>query len=89
MRGKKAMVALAGALAIALVAAAGSYAGGERRGATELKIGFSGALSGPYAAYDAPLLNGMKFAAKEINAKGGLNGITIKIVSKDNKGDQT
>ena len=31
----------------------------------------------------------MKFAAKEINAKGGLGGYTIKIVSKDNKGDQT
>ena len=31
----------------------------------------------------------MKFAAKEINAKGGLGGYTIKIVAKDNKGDQT
>ena len=89
MRGKKAMAAITGAVAIALVAAAGSYAGGDRAAATELKIGFSGALSGPYAAYDVPLLNGMKFAAKEINAKGGINGITIKIVCKDNKGDQT
>jgi len=31
----------------------------------------------------------MKFAAKEINAKGGMGGYTIKIVAKDNKGDQT
>ena len=68
-------------------AAAAQPAGGRRT--TELTIGFSGALSGAYAAYDAPLLNGMKFAAKEINAKGGLGGYKVKIVSKDNKGDQT
>ena len=43
----------------------------SRASATELKIGFSGALSGAYAAYDVPLLNGMEFAAKEINAEGG------------------
>ena len=53
-----------------------------------VKIGFSGALSGPYAAYDVPLLNGMDFAAKEINAKGGIDGYKVEIVSKDNKGDQ-
>src|SRR3954451_12838483 len=90
MRGKHALLAITGGLAIALTVAGGSY--GDRPAAkstTELKIGFSGALSGAYAAYDAPLLNGMKFAAKEINAKGGIGGYTIKIVSKDNKGDQT
>ena len=53
-----------------------------------VKIGFSGALSGPYAAYDVPLKNGMDFAAKEINAKGGIDGYKVEIVSKDNKGDQ-
>jgi branched-chain amino acid transport system substrate-binding protein len=94
MRRKQALLASAAGVAVALVAAAGSYANqpagsGRAGGTTELKIGFSGALSGAYAAYDAPLLNGMKFAAKEINAKGGLGGFTIKIVSKDNKGDQT
>ena len=30
----------------------------------------------------------MKFAAKEINAKGGIDGYKVEIVSKDNKGDQ-
>ncbi|MDX6541609.1 MAG: branched-chain amino acid transport system substrate-binding protein [Gaiellales bacterium] len=90
MRGKHALVAMAGGVVIALTVAGGGWASQpSSRKATELKIGFSAALSGPYAAYDAPLLNGMKFAAKEINAKGGLGGFTIKIVSKDNKGDQT
>jgi branched-chain amino acid transport system substrate-binding protein len=59
-------------------------AGGE---ALNLRIGISAALSGPYAAYDVPLLNGMEFAAQEINAAGG--PVTVEIVSKDNKGDQT
>ena len=34
-----------------------------------LRIGFSGALEGPYAAYDATLLKGMEYAAKKINAR--------------------
>lgn len=57
-------------------------------GGETVRIGFSGALSGPYAAYDVPLLNGMKFAAQEINDQGGIDGYKVEIVSKDNKGDQ-
>jgi branched-chain amino acid transport system substrate-binding protein len=62
----------------------GGAAGGEQ---LTLTIGFSAALSGAYAAYDVPLLNGMEFAAEQINAAGG--PVTVEIVSKDNKGDQT
>ena len=54
-----------------------------------LRIGISAALTGPYAAYDQPLLNGMEMAAKQISAQGGIDGITVEIVSKDNKGDQS
>ena len=54
-----------------------------------VKIGFSGALSGPYAAYDAPLLAGMEFAADQIDADGGIDGYTAEVISKDNKGEQT
>lgn len=87
------------ALAVALMcglAACGSdeeetAAGGSSEGGGDktVRIGFSGALSGSYAGYDAPLLKGMEFAAKEINAKGGTDGYKVEIVSKDNKGDQT
>ena len=65
---------------------AGTGAGGQE---LTLTIGFSGALSGPYAAYDQPLLNGMEMAAKQIEADGGYKGVHVKIVSKDNKDDQT
>ena len=62
----------------------GGAAGGEQ---LTLRLGISAALSGGYAAYDVPLLNGMEFAAEQINAAGG--PVTVEIVSKDNKGDQT
>ena len=65
---------------------AGTGAGGKE---LTLTIGFSGALTGPYAAYDHPLLNGMEMAAKQIEAAGGYKGVHVKIVSKDNKDDQT
>ena len=52
-----------------------------------LRIGFSGALEGPYAAYDATLLKGMEYAAREAPAEAG-DPVTVEIVSKNNKGDQ-
>src|SRR5262245_54348977 len=57
-------------------ATSGASAGG---GAKTLRIGFSAALSGDYAAYDTPVLDGMKFAAKKINAAGGDSGIKVEI----------
>src|SRR5262245_12481431 len=90
------------AVALAVVAAAcgGGSSSSGTTGGTEatgtgggkeltLTIGFSGALSGPYAAYDQPLLNGMEMAAKQIENAGGYKGVHVKIVSKDNKDDQT
>lgn len=89
-------------LAAAVAACGGSSESGETNaqtgGAAEtgagakeltLTIGFSGDLSGPYAAYDQPLLNGMEMAAKQIEAAGGYKGVHVEIVSKDNKDDQT
>lgn len=72
-------------VAISAIAVAGSAAATSATGSAQaqtLKIGFSGALSGAYAAYDAPLLNGMRFAAKEINKSGG---IKVQIVAQDNQ----
>jgi branched-chain amino acid transport system substrate-binding protein len=66
--------------------------GGRRGGTTAtaeqqtLRIGFSGALEGAYAAYDATLLKGMEYAAEKLNAEGG--PVKVEILSKNNKGDQ-
>jgi branched-chain amino acid transport system substrate-binding protein len=75
----------------ALMAAAGVVASvgpAHAAGKLVLRIGFPAALSGPYAAYDVPTLNGMKFAEKQINAMGGIGGVTVQVTAKDNKGQQ-
>jgi len=62
--------------------------GSDDGGAKTLRIGFSAALSGDYAAYDTPVLNGMKFAAKKINDAGGDGGIKVEIDALDNHSEQ-
>lgn len=51
-----------------------------------LRIGYSGALSGDYAAYDEPILRGMEFAAEQLNAEAG--PVEVEIDFSDNRGDQ-
>ena len=47
-----------------------------------------GALTGDVAMFGKPTLEGMKMAADEINASGGINGRKIEIVETDNRGDK-
>jgi branched-chain amino acid transport system substrate-binding protein len=56
--------------------------------ADTVKIGFLGALTGDVAMFGKPTLVGMKMAADEINAAGGINGKKIEIVEADNRGDK-
>jgi branched-chain amino acid transport system substrate-binding protein len=82
-------VLLAATAAAALAAVAGQ-AGTNRAGQKlDLKIGAVMALSGPWAVFDEPLLHGIQMAAKEINAKGGVNGVTVDLDYKDFRGDNT
>ncbi len=53
-----------------------------------VKIGFLGALTGDVAMFGKPTLEGMKMAAAEINAAGGILGKQIEIVEADNRGDK-
>lgn len=53
-----------------------------------IKIGFLGALTGDVAMFGKPTLEGMKMAAEELNAAGGINGKKIEIVEADNRGDK-
>jgi branched-chain amino acid transport system substrate-binding protein len=53
----------------------------------KLKIGFSAALAGSFAPFDAPELAGMEFAEKKIDAEGGLDGIEVEVISENNKGE--
>src|SRR5215472_8103231 len=63
--------------AIFLVAAA--------QAAEPIKIGFPIPLSGPTAVYGEPILKGADMAVAEINAKGGVLGRKLEILSRDSK----
>ncbi|MFC0220749.1 branched-chain amino acid transport system substrate-binding protein [Pseudochelatococcus lubricantis] len=54
--------------------------------AAEVKLGVAAALSGLAAQYGAAIRNGFELAAEEINAAGGVNGNTIKLVVEDEQG---
>ena len=64
-------------LAVGLAPAAAS--------AENIKIGFPIPLSGPTAVYGKPVLAGAEMAAAEINAKGGVLGRKLEILSRDSK----
>src|SRR3954454_17271049 len=61
---------------------------GTKADANTVKIGFLGALTGDVAMFGKPTLDGMKMAADEINAAGGINGKKIEIVEADDRGDK-
>jgi branched-chain amino acid transport system substrate-binding protein len=53
--------------------------------ADTIKIGFPIPLSGPTAIYGVPILKGAEMAVSEINAKGGVLGQRLEILSRDSK----
>ncbi len=74
-------------LAATLAAGCGSNPASTPASET-IKIGFLGDLTGTVAMYGKPTLVGMKMAAEEINAAGGVNGKKVEIVEADNRGDK-
>jgi branched-chain amino acid transport system substrate-binding protein len=53
--------------------------------ADSIKIGFPIPLSGPTAVYGEPVLKGAEMAVAEINAKGGVLGRKLELMSGDSK----
>ena len=53
----------------------------------QIKIGVASPITGPNAAFGAQLKNGAEQAADDINAKGGINGQKIQIISGDDVSD--
>ena len=62
---------------------------GRALAAEPIKIGGMYNVTGGMSSIDAPGLNGMKLAAKQINEAGGLLGRPVEIVAIDGKTDQT
>lgn len=73
------------ALALTLVSAAAPRADAET--AAPIIVGAAVALSGPLAPYDDGPYKAMQLAIESINAKGGVLGRPLKLVSSDTKSD--
>jgi len=56
---------------------------------TEFTIGLSGPLTGGAAVYGVAVANAAQMAVDEINAAGGLNGMTLKVIATDDMHDAT
>src|SRR6202162_5151214 len=69
------------ALALAAVALWPLAAGA----ADNIKIGFPMPLSGPAAVYGVPVTQGAEMAIADINAKGGVLGRKLELLSRDSK----
>lgn len=81
MMRKNLTLAMAAALAIAPLAACGSGGAGGSGG--EVTVGASTSLSGSIANLGQTGLQGVQLAVADINAKGGLLGKKVKVVSAD------
>lgn len=80
---KKAMsLLLVAAMSMALLAGCGNKAA-----STTFKIGGIGPATGGAAVYGLAVQRGIKIAAKEINAAGGINGIQIEYNFQDDECD--
>lgn len=74
---------LACTMAVSLLAACGSDTAGTS--GKELIIGASGPLTGNTASYGQAVQKGAQLAVDEINAAGGVNGITLKLDFQDDE----
>ncbi len=61
--------------------------GGDGKGGGEVKVGVFLELSGGVAEFGKATNRGIELAAEEINAKGGISGNTIKLITYDIKSD--
>lgn len=78
------------AVALGLLLVASGIAFSPVWGAAEpIAIGALYGITGGMSSIDAPGANGMRLAAKEINAKGGVLGRPIRLIVEDGKTDQT
>ncbi len=54
-----------------------------------IKVGVMGPLTGGNSVYGQAVVNGACLYLKQVNAKGGINGKQIEIISEDEQGDAT
>jgi ABC-type branched-subunit amino acid transport system substrate-binding protein len=85
MNGNTLKTGVLGAALVLLTAPAFAQVKTSNQGisATEIVVGTHQDLSGPLKTAGVPIANGLKMAADEINAAGGIHGRKIKLVVED------
>lgn len=58
---------------------------GVSQAADKIKVGVIGPLSGSQASLGTGVINGIKSAAKRINAQGGVNGGAVDLIIYDDR----
>ena len=94
MKSLKRILAMSAAAAIAVSCFAGCSSNAATSGEGDangtgktIVIGGSGPLTGSAAQYGVGVKNAIELAVKEINAAGGVNGNTLKLVFEDDEAD--
>lgn len=85
MKFKKSWFLLLIAVVFAL-SACSQQSGGSAGDSDSIKVGIVTSLSGPYAVIGTDVAEGIEFAAKEINANGGVAGKKIELIKEDDEG---
>ncbi len=85
MKLKKSWLVLLIAAVFAL-SACSQKSGGSAKDSDTIKVGIVTSLSGPYAILGADAAEGIEYAAKEINANGGIAGKKIELIKEDDEG---
>ncbi len=76
------------ALFVSVVAVAAGLAGSHAALANDpIRIGVPTSLTGPYVELGAEAKRGAEFAAKEVNAKGGVDGRKVEVEYADTEGN--
>ena len=84
MRRRAIVFALTAALAAALSVSCGGEKSPESQG---IQLGFFGALTGPTATFAQSGKKGAELAVEEINARGGVLGKPLVLLSEDDRGE--
>jgi branched-chain amino acid transport system substrate-binding protein len=90
----KTLVAIIAALTLALMTGcpqkneSGNGTNTATAGGGEILVGEYGSMTGPQATFGQSTHNGIMMAVDEINAKGGINGRKIKVITEDDQSKQ-
>ncbi|WP_091228374.1 ABC transporter substrate-binding protein [Microbacterium sp. 3J1] len=68
------------------LAACSSMSGESGDSSESISLGYTATLSGDFASYGLQMRQGVDLAVEELNAAGGIDGRTVKIVSADDEG---